>query len=338
VSSEPVTTTRLQRGTGWARLRKLVGSVVGRREAGILVVAVALTIYFQIITGRFISGSNFITVTQLTAATAIIACGEVLLLICGEIDLSVGNTFALVPFILLFCTQADMPLPLAMIVSLAVGGVIGFINGCVTVFLKVPSFVATLGMLFLLNGLTLTITNGYPSAAPTVGQASVVLGSAPASEILWAVGILILMQLLLTRTRFGPHVIAVGGNMMGARESGVSVPFVKIASFVMAGVLAGFAGILDSFRVGSIDPLQGGTEIMFMAVAGAVIGGTALTGGSGTVVGAFLGVVVLSLLNDGFTFIGISAFAFDIILGGAILVVMVVNVYLGRLRIRRLSQ
>jgi simple sugar transport system permease protein len=146
------------------------------------------------------------------------------------------------------------------------------------------------------------------------------------------------MQLLLTRTRFGPHVIAVGGNMMGARESGVSVPFVKIASFVMAGVLAGFAGILDSFRVGSIDPLQGGTEIMFMAVAGAVIGGTALTGGSGTVVGAFLGVVVLSLLNDGFTFIGISAFAFDIILGGAILVVMVVNVYLGRLRIRRLSQ
>lgn len=316
----------------------LAGRLVRRREAGIVVVAVALVVYFQVVTGRFISGSNFITVSQLTAATAIIACGEVMLLICGEIDLSVGNTFALVPFILLFATQAHIPLPLAMIGSLLVGAVIGLINGSVTVFLRVPSFVATLGMLFLLNGLTLTVTNGYPAAAPSVGRGNSILGGAPASEILWAVGIVALMQLLLTRTRFGPHTVAVGGNQMGARESGVSVNFVKIAAFVMAGVLAGFAGILDSFRVSSIDPLQGGTDIMFMAVAGAVIGGTVLTGGSGTVVGAFLGVVVLSLLHDGFTFIGISAFAFDMILGGTILLVMVINVYLGRLRTRRLSQ
>lgn len=335
--SESAATPRLHQRAGGPVLRSLVSGIILRREASILVVAVALLVYFQVVTHRFITGSNFITITQLTAATAIIACGEVMLLICGEIDLSVGNTFALTPFLMLFGLQAHFALPLAIIAALAAAGAIGLTNGVITVFLRVPSFVTTLGMLFLLSGLTLTVTNGYPANAPSVGQGNNVLGAAPASEILWAVGILVLMHLLLTKTRFGPHTIAAGGNLMGAMESGVSVRFVKIANFVLAGVLAGFAGILDSFRIGSIDPLAGGTDIMFMAVAGAVIGGTVLTGGSGTVIGAFLGVVVLSILNDGFTFIGISAFAFDIILGAAILVVMVVNVYLGRFRTRRIS-
>jgi simple sugar transport system permease protein len=113
---------------------------------------------------------------------------------------------------------------------------------------------------------------------------------------------------------------------------GVKTGFIKIGNFIICSVLGGLAGTLDCFRIGSIDPLAGGTEIMFMAIASAVIGGTLLTGGSGTIFGALLGAVVLGILKDGFTLSGVSAYTFDMILGGAILVTMLINVHLSRLR------
>ena len=128
------------------------------------------------------------------------------------------------------------------------------------------------------------------------------------------------------------HTIATGGNLIGAKEVGIKTGVVKIGNFVLCSLLGGLAGILDAFRIGSIDPLAGGTEIMFMAIASAVIGGTLLTGGSGTIIGAFLGAIVLGILKDGFTLSGVSAYAFDMILGAAILLTMLINVRLSRLR------
>ncbi|MGH6883158.1 MAG: ABC transporter permease subunit, partial [Hypericibacter sp.] len=113
---------------------------------------------------------------------------------------------------------------------------------------------------------------------------------------------------------------------------GIKLKVVKTGNFILCSALAGFAGILDAFRIGSIDPLAGGSEIMFAGIAAAVIGGTLLTGGLGTVVGAFLGALVLAILKDGFTLLGVSAFTFDMILGAAILVTMAVNIHLSRLR------
>jgi simple sugar transport system permease protein len=113
---------------------------------------------------------------------------------------------------------------------------------------------------------------------------------------------------------------------------GIKIRLIKIGNFVACSVLGALSGILDAFRISSIDPLAGGTEIMFMAIASAVIGGTLLTGGSGTIVGAFFGAAVLGILKDGFTLSGVSAYTFDIILGIAILVTMLINVRLRRLR------
>ena len=115
-------------------------------------------------------------------------------------------------------------------------------------------------------------------------------------------------------------------------EVGIKIGRIKIGNFVICSVLGGLAGTLDTFRIGSIDPLAGGTEIMFMAIASAVIGGTLLTGGSGTIIGAFLGAAVLGILKDGFTLSGVSAYTFNMILGGAILITMLINVHLSRLR------
>lgn len=319
-----------QKRTGfWSNM---VRFLLGQREASIIVVAIALVIYFQISNDAFLSSENLRTISQFVAATAIIAAGEVMLLICGEIDLSVGQVFALAPFIMNIAFQAGLPLWLGIILGLLVCAGVGFINGIVTVWFKVPSLITTLGTLFLLTGVTLTISQGFPVLTPESGTFNEVMGHSPYSEIIWAVGITIAIQIVLSWTRWGLHTVATGGNLLGASETGINVNRIKIGNFMLASILGGFAGILEAFRITSIDPLAGGSDIMFAAVAGAVIGGTALTGGLGTIVGAFLGTLVLSILKDGFTLLGVSAFTFNLILGGAILVAMILNV---RLRIWR---
>ena len=317
------------RGAFWSNL---AGIFLRRREASIIVVAILLVIYFQASNQNFSTQANIRTISQFAAATAIIAAGEVMLLICGEIDLSVGNVFALAPFIMYFTNQAGLPLWVGIVFGLLVSAVVGLLNGLVTVLLKVPSFITTLGTLFLLQGLTLTISNGFPVLIPEAGAFNQVFGNSPYSEIIWAIVIAIVMQIILSYTRWGLHTVATGGNLLGASESGVNVNRVKIGNFMLASVFGGFAGILEAFRITSIDPNTGGPGIMFMAVAGAVIGGTSLMGGLGTIVGAFLGVLVLSILNDGFTLLGVSAFTFDLILGAAILIAMILNVRLQLLR------
>ncbi|HXM58102.1 MAG TPA: ABC transporter permease, partial [Candidatus Dormibacteraeota bacterium] len=153
----------------------------------------------------------------------------------------------------------------------------------------------------------------------------------------WAVAVILLMQIVLSYTRWGLYTFAVGGNIVGASEAGVNVRLLKISNFMLCSTLGGLAGILESFRITSIDPQAGGTTIMFQAIAAAVIGGTALAGGSGTIVGGLLGAIVLSVLLDGFTLVGINADTFDMILGIAILVAMVLNQFLQRSRRRGMA-
>jgi len=310
----------------------LAGILLRRREASIIVVAIILVVYFQVSNQNFLTQANIRTVSQFAAATAIISAGEVMLLICGEIDLSAGMVYAFAPFIMYFTYQAGLPIWVGIIFGLLASAVVGLFNGLVTVLLKVPSFITTLGTLFLLTGLTLTISQGFPVLTPNVGAFNQVFGNSPYSEIIWAIAIVIVMQIVLSFTKWGLHTVATGGNLLGASETGVNVNRVKIGNFMLCSVFAGFAGILEGFRITSIDPLAGGTPIMFAAVAGAVIGGTSLMGGLGTIVGAFLGVLVLSILNDGFTLLGVSAFTFYIILGAAILIAMILNVRLQLLR------
>jgi simple sugar transport system permease protein len=304
--------------------------LLARREISILVVAILLAIYFQSSRAVFLSQGNIRTLAQFTAATAIVAVGLVMLLICGEIDLSVGQAYGFMP-IAMYIADQTLVLPMAIVVGLAATAVIGLINGVVTVYLRVPSFISTLGMLFLLNGLNVTLTDGFPKPTPEESALTRALGGEWAG-IIWALIIVFLMHILLTRTRWGLHTFATGGNLVGAQEAGVKVSRIKIGNFMLCSVLGGFAGLIDALRIESIDPLAGGANIMFAAVSAAVIGGTALAGGVGTILGAFLGTVVLSILSNGFTLQGVDAYTYNIILGIAILIAMTANVYVGRLR------
>lgn len=309
----------------WSRLG---GFLLRRREASIFIIAIALIIYFRVSSANFLTAANISTLFGYIYATAIIAAGEVMLLICGEIDLSVGQVSALAPLIMYSVYQAGMPLWVGIIAGLIVSAIIGLFNGIFTVWFRIPSLISTLGMLFLLNGISLTISGGEPALTPIVGRLNQVMGANAYWEIGWALAVMIVMQSVLSFTRWGKHTVATGGNLLGASEAGVNVNRIKIGNFMIASTLAALAGIMEAFRIASIDPLAGGTDIMFNAVAGAVIGGTALNGGIGTVVGAFLGVVSLQILNDGFTLLGVSAYTYDIILGVAILIAMMLNVRL----------
>ncbi|HEY5811490.1 MAG TPA: ABC transporter permease [Terrimicrobiaceae bacterium] len=302
------------------------------REASIAIAGVILIIYFQSTAPAFLSASNIENLAEYIAMTAIIAAGLVMVLIAGEVDLSVGQVYALSPFVMYAAQQAGIPFILAIGVGLMAAALVGIVNGVLTVVLRIPSFISTLGMLFLINGLTLTVSGGFPIRPKSGPILAEIFGGNPLSQILWAIGVTLILQFVLVKTRWGLHTIATGGNIVGAAEVGIKIGRIKIGNFVICSVLGGLAGTLDTFRIGSIDPLAGGTDIMFMAISSAVIGGTLLTGGSGTIVGAFLGAAVLGILKDGFTLSGVSAYTFSMILGGAILITMLINVHLSRLR------
>jgi simple sugar transport system permease protein len=316
-----------------------VGGIAGRirefllrPEASVIVVSVALVLYFEIANRNFLSNANIQTVSQFVAAPVIIACGEIMLLICREIDLSVGQVFALAPFLMENIHDFGLPVPLAILASLLVCALIGLTIGLITIKLGIPSFITTLGMLFLITGLTLTISRGYPANAPEGPLLSGIMGAWAYSEIAWAFLIVAVMHVVLRHTRWGLHTTAIGGNIIAAAEAGIAINRIKIGNFVLTSTLGGFTGLLEAFRVGSIDPLAGGSNIMFLGVASGVIGGTAIAGGAGTIVGGLVGGIMLGVLQDGFTLQGINAFTFDIVIGAAILIAMIANVHLARRR------
>lgn len=312
---------------------RLFRVLLQRREVGIFAVAVALLIYFQSVNPAFLSQGNIRTLAQFVAATAIVAFGLVMVMILGEIDLSVGQAFAFAPIVMYLAYESlFLTLPLALVVGLLATAVIGLINGVVRVYFGVPSFVTTLGMFFLLAGTNVILTGGFPKIPPDGGWINQAFGAHPWSGIVWCAVILVGMHLLLNHTRWGMHTFATGGNFVGAREAGIKVDRIRIGNFMLCSTLAGFAGLLEAMRIDTIDPLAGGADTMFLAISAAVIGGTPLAGGIGTIIGAFIGTLVLSILRNGFTLEGVSAYTFNVILGIAILIVMVLNIYVGGLR------
>lgn len=314
-------------------MRSAVVSLLRWREASIIFVAIVLAAYFEYANQNFLlTGASLQNLSQFIAPVAILACGEVMLMIGGEIDLSAGMVYALAPFVMYFANQAGIPLFISILLGILAGGLVGLINGVITILLSVPSFVTTLGTLFLLNGFTLTISSGTPVGIEASEGFASFMGHGGYSEFIWALVVVAIMHVVLRNTRWGLHTIASGANPVGSSEAGISVRRIKIGNFILSGVLASLTGILEAFRISSIDPTAGGTNIMFLAVAAGVIGGTPLAGGSGTVIGALIGAMVLGILNDGFTLIGINAFTFNLILGGAILAAMLFNIHINRLR------
>jgi simple sugar transport system permease protein len=330
------------------------------REGSIAVVTVLAALYFAVKNDRFFTQDNFETLLPYFAPFAILAVGEVLLMVAGEIDLSIGSVYLFAPFMFYEFNQAGVPLVGCLVLALLCCAVVGIVNGIFTEIIGVSSFITTLGMLLGLAGLTLIISHAAPVAMPgaevttktvdvtrvvngetitlpekvnEIGTFAKIFGGGIYSELIWAIVIVLAVQVLLNRTRWGMYTIAVGGNKHGAAEAGINVRLTVIRNFIVCSLFAGLVGILEATRASSVTPdTAGASETMFRAVSAAVIGGTLLAGGEGTAVGALFGALFLGILRDGLTLEGVNADYLDFILGIAILAAMGINVYVGRVR------
>jgi simple sugar transport system permease protein len=328
--------------SGWARrggALSLGQRFLTLREGSIIVVTLIAFVYFATTSSHFLTTSSINALLPYFAPFAILAAGEVFVMINGEIDLSIGAVYLFTPFIFYkLGHDASLPLIPAMIGALIVAMLVGLFNGLVISYIGISSFVATLGTLFTLDGLTLIVSHATQVTTPgtsivKVGTFAQIFGGGTYSELFWAIGITIVLQIVLSFTRWGIYTVSVGGNRLGAAEAGVRTRRVLTGNFVMCAGLAGFVGILEAVRASTTTPDPSGSNaILFQAISAAVIGGTLLQGGSGTVIGAFIGAIFLGILQDGLNIKGVSANYFYFYLGLAILIAMAFNTYVSRVR------
>jgi simple sugar transport system permease protein len=354
--------------TGPAQERRSVGSAAWGlvrkflllREGSIIVVTVLVAIYFAATTDAFLTVDNFKTLLPYFAPIAILAAGEVFLMINGEIDLSIGAVYLFSPFLFYYVHNTGLPLLPSVIVALIACMVVGLINGFFNAVVGIASFVVTLGTLLALSGLTLIVSHAEPVDTPGAEVTSVAekvtkvvngvpvhltenhneyttfgsaFGHGTYSELIWAVVIIIGLQVVLSFTRWGIYTVSVGSNRLGAAEAGIRVRLVLIRNFILCSTCAGIVGILEAVRTTSAQPdPAGANEILFDGISAAVIGGTLLAGGSGTVVGALFGALFLGVLRDGLIIKGVNADYLSFYLGLAILLAMTINVYVQRVR------
>jgi simple sugar transport system permease protein len=323
--------------------RRILRLFLYQRELTPVVITILVFVYFTARAGSTFTGSlSLSSAAGYAGPIGAIAVGEVLLLVLAEIDLSAGQVFLFCPWVMYWLHNSGVPLVLAILMALLAVCMVGAINGLITVRLNVPSFVTTLAMNFILFGVVLVgSNNAQGTPIPLTGSTSFagqLMGAWEWSELLWLLAITIILAVLLTRTRFGVRIIATGGNLLGAAEAGVPTGRVKVWCFVLCSFFSGLIGIVDAVKYGTLDPGNAGVDYILFAIGACVIGGTALTGGRGTVVGAFIGAIFLGILEDGLTVVGISTNDFFIYVGVIIIVAAAVNVQFDRIIARSRSK
>ena len=337
------------------RGRQLSGTVLDfmahYRETSIAIVAILLVAYIQLNNSVFLSSPLMSVVLRDTARIGMIAVGLVLVMITAEIDLSVGATYAMAPYFMIsMSTDWGWSLWLTAPIAILIGVVVGFFNGFITVKLRIPSLITTLGTFFLLTGITISYAHSQPVRMPVQQPFNLTFGQnrfgprdslfswdglTGFTPILWTLAVVLVLTVVLTRTVFGMHVISTGSNLLAAREIGVRTQRVKVATFMILGGLAALTGLITATVSGSAAPDAGGSNLTLLAIAAAVIGGTALTGGSGTILGALIGAFVVACLSNGLVLLGAQATESNIYLGVAIIAAMILNVQLDAVRVRR---
>lgn len=300
-------------------------------NVGLFLVLVILIALFSILSPNFLSIPNWTNILRQISTLMLLACGQTLVILTGGIDLSIGAMMGLVSVITAKCLLQLNPY-LAILIGLTVGVIVGFANGCLIGKLNITPFVATLGMMTVASGLAMTLTNGAPiHGLPTgwfldLGRGFV--GPIPIPVIFAVAGILV-THVILNFTKFGRYIYAIGGNEEATVLAGVDVNYHKVGTYMFAGFLSAVASILLTSRVITGQP-QLGSGMELDSIAAVVIGGTVLAGGTGSIGGTVIGVLIIGVLRNGLTLIGVSTFSQGIVIGA----MLILAVYLGALRLK----
>ena len=294
-------------------------------EIGLLVVIAILYLVFSLNAPGFISLNNQMNVLRDAATIGIAAWAMTLIIISGEIDVSVGPMVAFVSVCLAFLLQFEVPLAIACLLVLLLGALMGTLAGVLRGVFNVPSFVATLGLWSALRGMGLFMTNALPVP---IDENEVLdwLGGVPVSALIMMV-LFALFVFISRKTAFGRSVFAVGGNATAAQLCGINVRRVRILIFTLSGLLAAVTGILLAARLGSGNA-GAANGLEFDVIAAVVVGGTALSGGRGSLFGTLLGVLVITLIGNGLVLLGINSFFQQVVRGVIIVVAVLANILL----------
>lgn len=331
--SPAVTTPDPMAGPGLAR------TLINKPEVGPLVLLLVMLVVFTSINPAFLSIMNIGNALTFTVELGLIALAMTLLMTAGEFDLSVGSVFGFSPVVMwtLF-NEAGFPLALAFVVAMAVALGIGLVSGLFVTRMRIPSFLVTLGMLLVVRGTALWLTDGFPQRtwdADDQWLSRVLVGEFHIGtlrlymSLIWFILLAFILHYILTRTRFGNWIQATGGNPVAARNRGVPTAKVKTILFMMSALMSAFAGVISSIRVSAANP-NSGTGYELEVIAMVVIGGTALAGGRGTIIGTVLGVLILRLMRNGIVLIGVPGLAYNIFIGAIILGMMALHAALER--------
>lgn len=307
-----------------------------------VIALLAVTLFFGIMAPNFVSLSNFLIMFKHIAIVAILAIGMTYVILTGGIDLSVGSIAGLSGMvagglILQGLTIAPLgiviypSIPVVVLVSLALGALIGVINGVLIARFRVAPFIATLGMLYIARGAALLLSNGatFPNLVGSpdyANQGFPWLGSGVVLGIpvpVWLVVALALAAAFVAaRTAFGRRVYAIGGNERAALLSGVRVDRIKIAVYAISGICAALVGLIVASDLVAAHPASGET-FELSAIAAVVLGGASLSGGRGTIAGTIIGACVIGILGDGMVMMGVSEF-WQMVIKGAVIIAAVV--------------
>ena len=286
----------------------------------------------------FLSAGNISNLLAFTPELGMITLGMTLLMTAGEFDLSVGSVVGFAPIIMWTLYNTHLaPLEIGFVVAILVAAIIGLANGWFVTYLKIPSFLVTLGMLLVVRGTALYVTDGFPQRTWTAESPlmKILVGEITIGDLriyaslLWFILFAVILGYVLTESKVGNWIQAAGGNPEAARARGVRVARTKIALFVLTAVISAYAGITSWIRVSAANP-NSGTQYELEVIAMVVIGGTALTGGRGTIIGTVLGVLILRLMRNGIVLIGVPGLAYNIFIGGIILAMMALHSWLER--------
>jgi len=306
--------------------RDLLARVTRRRESAILLALLLIIGFFGTFTENFLSGGNLYQVSRQIAYVAIVALGELFVILHGGIDLSVGSIMGLAGMAAAFFMSIGIPWPIAVLLGVLAGMIMGAINGLLIAYARIAPFIVTLGMLSFASGLVLGMTKGYPitdipeSFLP-VSQESFLALPIPVWIALVVAG---LAHVTLTSTIFGRRTYAMGGNEQATFLSGINVDRIKFALYVISAAGASVSGIILVARFNSAQVDTGlGWELR--AIAAAVIGGTSLAGGAGSVLGVLIGASIMAVIENGLVLLHVSSYWQKAIIGVIIVLAAVLD-------------
>jgi simple sugar transport system permease protein len=328
------------------RLRgtSMLRQILMRPEVGAIVGAGVLWIYFAIVAGDrgFLSARGTASYLEVSAQLGILAIAVSLLMIAGEFDLSIGSIIGASGMIVaILSMQYGWNIWLAIGASLVASIIIGLANGVLVRWSGLPSFIITLATLFIIRGLTIALTrietgrtqiggltgaDGYASAQKAFDANIDLFGAGFPASIVWWLGLTTIATWVLLRTPFGNWTFGAGGNEQAARNVGVPVNRVKIALFVMTAIAAWLVAVIQVISSTGADVLRGQQQ-EFFAIIAVVIGGTLLTGGYGSAIGAAIGALIFGMVRQGIVFAGVDADWFQVFLGGMVLIAVLINRY-----------